>query len=45
MIKEVNQKFSELGSIDPLSISFYRKLQGVISSALKDSISLVNFQE
>lgn len=39
VIKDVNQKFSELGSADPLSLSFYRKLQGLIGSALKDCLS------
>lgn len=45
MIKDVNQKFSELGSPDSLSLSFYRKLQGLIVSALKDCISSLNVPE
>jgi hypothetical protein len=39
VIKDVNQKFSELGSADPLSLPFYRKLQGLIASALKDCLA------
>lgn len=45
MIKDVNQKFSELGSPDSLSLSFYRKLQGLIASALKDCISSLTVPE
>jgi hypothetical protein len=41
VIKDVNQKFSELGSADPLSLSFYRKLQGLIASALKDCLTVL----
>ncbi len=39
VIKDVNQKFSELGSADPLSLPFYRKLQGLLASALKDCLT------
>lgn len=38
MIKEVNQKFSELSAAEPLSMSFFRKIQSVISPALKDCL-------
>jgi hypothetical protein len=41
VIKDVNQKFSELGSADPLSLPFYRKLQGLIASALKDCVTIL----
>jgi hypothetical protein len=45
VIKEVNQKFSELGAADPLTLSFYRKLQGLIATALKDGLASFNLQE
>lgn len=45
MIKEVNQKFNELSSPESLNISFYRKLQGLVASALRDSIALLKSQE
>ena len=39
VIKDVNQRFSELGSSDPLSLPFYQKLQTPLSSALKDCLT------
>jgi hypothetical protein len=45
VIKEVNQKFNELSSSESLTLSFYRKLQGLIASALKDSITPFHSQE
>lgn len=41
----MNQKFSELGSAEPLTLSFYRKLQGLLASALKDCLQIVSAQE
>ena len=38
VIKEINQKFSELGSAEPLSLSFYRKVQSLMGLALKDCL-------
>lgn len=38
VIKEVNQKFSELGSSEPLSLSFYRKVQALMGPALKECL-------
>jgi hypothetical protein len=45
VIKDVNQKFSELGSAEALSLSFYRKLQGLIASALKDCLVSFHVEE
>lgn len=42
VIKEVNQKFSELGSVEALSHGFYKKLLGLIASALKDCMNFLN---
>ena len=42
VIKEVNQKFSELGSVEALSQGFYKKLLGLIASALKDCMNFLN---
>jgi hypothetical protein len=45
VIKEVNQQFNELASSESLTLSFYRKLQGLVTSALKDSTPSFSSQE
>lgn len=42
VIREVNQKFNELGSSEPLSLSFYTKIQAFMAPALKDAIRAVH---
>ena len=39
LIKEVNQKFSELGNAEPLSLSVYRRIQAVVVPALKECLA------
>lgn len=41
IIRDVNQRYNELGSSEPLSLSFYTKVLAFIGPILKDSIRTV----